>query len=103
MSRFLSSILKDLKSWGLQIISESPADKKGDVIEVYQNIPGTEKKLVGYLMYEDPEYIFQYERNYDGALMFAFPDRTKEYKSTHLWPFLQSEFHHLIDQTLRKL
>ncbi|MCY4345621.1 MAG: hypothetical protein OXC17_02355 [Aestuariivita sp.] len=71
----------------MQIISESPADKKGDVIEVYQNIPGTEKKLVGYLMYEDPEYIFQYERNYDGALMFAFPDRTKEYKSTHLWPF----------------
>ena len=87
MNRFLHSILNDIKSWGLQVLSKSPEDKKGDVLEVYQNIPGMERKLVGYLQYENPEYIFQYDRAYDGALMFAFPDKTKTYKSTHLWPF----------------
>ncbi len=43
MNRFLRSILNDIKSWGVQALSESPEDKKGDVLEVYQNIPGTEK------------------------------------------------------------
>ena len=87
MNRFLNSILNDIKSWGFHVLSESPEDKKGDVLEVYQNIPGTKKKLVGYLKYDNPEYIFQYDRDYDGALMFSFPDKTNTYKSPHLWPF----------------
>jgi len=96
-----SLILDDIKSWGFQVLSETPEDKKGDILEVYQNIPGTEKKLIGYLKYEDSEYIFQYDRDSDGALMFAFPDKNKTYKSTHLWPFLQFEFHLLNDRILR--
>ena len=43
MNGFLRSILNDIKSWGFQVPSESPEDKKGDVLEVYQNIPGTKK------------------------------------------------------------
>ena len=71
----------------MKIILPSSEDKPGDLLEVYQNTSRTEKKLVGYLKCENDEFIFQYDQDFNDALMFAFPDKVKKYKSTYLWPF----------------
>ena len=75
-----------LKVGGFRFLQNRPKTKRATFLK-FTKTYRVRKKLVGYLKYENPEYIFQYDRDYDGTLMFAFPDKTKTYKSTHLWPF----------------
>jgi HipA-like protein len=46
---------------------------------------------IGVLAKEGPEFVFKYAESFlqrtDLPSLSAFPDRTREYRSRHLWPF----------------
>lgn len=86
MKRSLLSLLNLDKAWGVSPIRASPATPQGRTLEVYRR-GQDEPVLVGHLSHEGNEFVFKYGSDYVGRPISAFPNRDKEYRSKHLWPF----------------
>ena len=101
MTRELVSFLRRAKDWGFDLFKESPSTPSRSTLEVYRKFHD-KLLLVGRLSYEEGEYVFRYDSDFRGKPISAFPELTREYRSTLLWPFFAVRIPPLDREDMRK-
>lgn len=82
------AVRDQLESWGqLWRPSKRPSAR----LDVFQVLPGGERRLVGHLSQEGALFVFQYSAGFisdpRAVPITGFPDLREVYRSEELWPF----------------
>jgi HipA-like protein len=91
IGKALQAVKAFFTSWGRPPRAASPAHS-GRTLYLYLPIE-SDMVPVGVLSQEGKEFVFKYTEQFvrrtDLPALSAFPDRTKPYRSTYLWPFFE--------------